>query len=427
MVALSKALSTVTPRPILVVGDLILDRYIFGHTSRISPEAPVPVVVATHDESKAGGAGNVALNLLSMGARPRLLSRVGDDAAGHELSGLLVNEGVDISGVFFEVGFATPVKTRVIASSQQLLRIDREQEAVLLKSSEERMIKALPQLFADIDLVAISDYAKGTLSDKLLQAIIQFARKKGIPCITDPKGTNFKKYSGSTILKPNASETLRAASVHGPCTLEEAAAKILQEIQVDVLAVTRSEEGISLFYPDGRHERFPVVAKEVRDVTGAGDTVLAMLSLAYASGVCLEEAIRLSNVAATCAVERIGCTRVSLHDVASLLIEQNPSGKVCSSEAFFGLLRAMPKEPLLMVRMPLAPSISSQHLMRMSEVTSRYSGRRVVAYFQENSLDPRLLDLVASLGQTHLVVHGLNSQNVEQIGAGDHVFVDLGQ
>lgn len=426
MVALSKALASIEPRLILVVGDLIVDRYIFGHSKRISPEAPVPVVLVEREETRAGGAGNVALNLVSMGVRARVVGRVGSDFSGCQLSTLLEQEGIDTSGIFQEEGFSTPAKTRVIATSQQLVRVDHEKYIPLKAEVERAILSALPSLFEGVSLVAISDYAKGTLSDQLLRAIIDGARSRGIPCITDPKGTNFQKYAGSTILKPNASETLRAAPPHASGSIEEAAAALLREVQVDALMVTRSEEGISLFYPDGRHTRFPVMAKkEVRDVTGAGDTVLAMLSAAYASGLTIDDAIALSNAAASCAVERVGCARVSLQDVASQLIAQNPSGKVCSGETFFGLLATMPRERLLMVRMPHTSTLTSQQLLRLSEMTSQHPERRVVACFEEPSLDPRLLNLIASLGQMHLVVQGLDAKKVEASFPGDHLILDL--
>jgi D-beta-D-heptose 7-phosphate kinase/D-beta-D-heptose 1-phosphate adenosyltransferase len=422
---LSKALSMIAPRTILVVGDLILDRYTFGLSRRISPEAPVPVVLVDREEAKAGGAGNVALNLVSMGMKPRLLSRVGNDQTGRHLVMLLAEEGVDTSGVVEEEGFLTPTKTRIIASSQQLVRIDRETTQPISQACEQQLIASLPDLFEGVDLVAISDYAKGTLSFSLLRAIIGYAKEHNIRCITDPKGTDFCKYSGSTILKPNASETLRAAPYHARASLEEAAMALFRCVSVDVLMVTRSEEGISLFYPEGRHELFPVQAKEVRDVTGAGDTVLAMLSASYASGVPLGEAVGLSNVAASCAVERLGCARVSLQEVASLLIEQNPSGKICSSDVFFSLKDAFRRERLLIIRIPGCCTLSSEQLVRLSEMAHRYPDRRAVACFEGASPDPRLLELVASIGSMHLVVHGVHAHSIEQHAFEDPIVVDL--
>ncbi len=425
MVILSKSLSTIVPKTILVVGDLILDRYTFGHSKRISPEAPVPVVLVEREEAKAGGAGNVALNLASMGMRPRLLSRVGNDLTGRHLVMLLEEEGLETAGIVEEDQFLTPTKTRIIASSQQLVRIDRETSQPISRRCEQQMLDSIPRLFDGVGLVAISDYAKGTLSLSLLSAVIRYAKERHIPCITDPKGTDFRKYAGSTILKPNASETLRAAPPHGGSSLEEAAVALLRYVSVDVLMVTRSEEGISLFYPDGRQEHFPVLQKEVRDVTGAGDTVLAMLSAAYASGVSLGECVALSNVAASCAVERVGCARVCLQDVAARLLEQNPAGKICSGEVFSSLKGAFRHERLLMIRMPSCCTLSSEQLIRMQEMAIRYPDRRAVACFAEASPDPRLLELVAAIGPMHLVVHGLNIHAVELPSSEDHLFVNL--
>ena len=425
MVALSHALSTISARTILVVGDCILDRYTFGQSKRISPEAPVPVVLVDREESKAGGAGNVALNLVSMGMRPRLVSRVGNDSAGRQLVALLEDEGVDTSGILEEDSFSTPTKTRIIASSQQLVRIDREMSQPMGESTEHRMVNDLDRMFEGVDLVAISDYAKGTLSQRVLQAVIQYARRRHIPCITDPKGTDFRRYAGSTILKPNASEPLRAAPPESSNNLEEAAVSLLRFIGVDVLMVTRSEEGISLFYPDGQHEHFPVSQKEVRDVTGAGDTVLAMLSAAYACGVSLSEAVALSNIAASCAVERLGCARICLHDVASRLLEQNPAGKICTGEVFSRLQGAFHRERLLMIRMPSCCTLSSEQLMQLSEMAALHPGRRSIACFEGASPDARLLELVASLRPLHLVVHKAHIQAMVHHSSKDCLVFDL--
>jgi D-beta-D-heptose 7-phosphate kinase/D-beta-D-heptose 1-phosphate adenosyltransferase len=404
---LSKALSCIVPRTILVVGDLILDKYTFGSSQRISPEAPVPIILVDREEYKAGGAGNVALNLIAMGMRVRLIGRIGADLSGRHLIDSLEKEGVDISGVIEEPSHQTPTKNRIIASSQQLVRVDNEVSSFLSAKAEFELINRLPSFFSGIDLVAISDYAKGTLSLPLLRAVIETARRLNIPCITDPKSADFSRYSGSTIIKPNASETFRAAPPGSLC-LENAAFSILKNICIDVLMVTRSEDGISLFYPDGRQEHFPVPRKEVRDVTGAGDTVLAMISAAYASGLPLSEVVPLANVAASCAVERFGCARISLHDIASRLLEENPSGKICSADTFQHLFGALQHRKLLFINIS-SPDLTPYTLLQIAQTAQQYPDRHSIACFTGKIPDQSMLELIASLKPLHLVVHSFSN------------------
>lgn len=419
MVVLSRALASFSKKKILVVGDLILDTYVFGSCKRISPEAPVPIVIVDREEAKAGGAGNVALNLVSMGMSPRIMGRVGTDAAGRQLLAVLNEEHVDTTGVFEDPSYCTPVKKRIIASSQQLIRIDKERVSSLTNDFEKRLVERIPILLENSDLVLISDYAKGTLSPRLLRTLIEEAKRRNIPCISDPKGTDFRKYSGSFIIKPNAHETILAAPQQAS-SIDEAARAILAMVDVEYLMVTRSEEGISLFHKDGRHELFPVAKKEVLDVTGAGDTVLSMLGAALASGVLLHEAISLSNIAAACAVERLGCARVSVYDVACKLIEQSPSGKICPAETFEHLLLALKGEKLLVIHIS-REQIQTEEIIRLSQLASTDPSRRTIACFEHQITDQRLLNLIASLQSIDLVVHGCTSIPVSPVA--DHKVV----
>lgn len=304
-------------KAILVAGDFILDRYTFGRCTRISPEAPVPIVCVDREEEKAGGAGNVVVNLLTLGMDPIPFGRVGNDGAGRSLNAALQNEGINTQFLVTENGFQTPLKVRLLASGQQLTRIDYEKPRALQPETEMQLVAMIPDMLAQVDLVAISDYAKGFLTPLLLSTLITLARKSGIPVISDPKGTELSKYAGSSVLKPNLSEAYAAAPA---CTqLSDVALHILQKAKVDVLMITRSEAGISLFYPDGTQTDHPAVPREVKDVTGAGDTVLAVLACALANGIDIHDATQLANVAAAVAVERLGCARVSLSEIASLV------------------------------------------------------------------------------------------------------------
>jgi D-beta-D-heptose 7-phosphate kinase/D-beta-D-heptose 1-phosphate adenosyltransferase len=347
---------------------------------------------------------------------------VGTDAAGTSLLQLLQATGLDTSGIVKENGFVTPAKSRIISSSQQLLRIDRESFQPITSETEQSIIKNLPTLFEGVQLVAISDYAKGFASKTLLQAIISYARSKKIPCISDPKGSDFSKYAGSTILKPNALETMVAAQPDAR-TLEEAAHKILKNVAVDILMVTRSEDGISVFYPNGHHELYPVSSKEVRDVTGAGDTVLAMVSAGYACGLSLQEILPLANIAATCSIERIGCAQITLRDVASRILEQHPHGKIWGGSSFVQLTSLLPQERFLVIRIPEHHTLGAQEVIRLSELARQHHDRRSVAYFTGSVQDPKILELVASLQCVQFVLHNIPDEHQKLLET--HLLVDL--
>lgn len=300
---------------VLVAGDFMLDRYTLGTCRRISPEAPVPIVAVDYEEEKAGGAGNVVLNLISLGMEALPFGRVGDDHTGSALIEHFRNEGVDTRFLVREKGFQTPLKVRLIASSQQLLRVDFEKPKALSQETEEALLKQIPEMLDKVDLVAISDYAKGFLTVNILAKLIDEAKKRSLVVISDPKGIDFTKYSGSTILKPNLSEAL--AEVPGVSDLSLIARQIFSRVSLDVLMITRSEAGISLFYPSGKQEDHPVQPRQVKDVTGAGDTVLATLSAALANKYSIGEATDLANIAAQIAVSRLGCARVTFEEIAS--------------------------------------------------------------------------------------------------------------
>lgn len=335
------AFRQLSKKRIMVIGDLVLDTYTIGKAKRISPEAPVPVLHVHYEEFRPGMVGNVVLNLVSMGGEALILSRVGDDISGHRIISQLEEEGISTQGVFFQEGFSTPVKNRIIANHQQMVRVDYEQCLPLSSSLEQHIIDRLPTLLERVDVVAVSDYGKGFVTPKLLQALIYLARERNITTIIDPKGVDFARYKGAHVIKPNLSEVYAAANLPLEAPLEEAAERVLQTTQADWLMVTRSEEGIVVFYQEGKREDFSVISREVKDVTGAGDTVLAMLSLAMASGLSIADGARLSNVAAGIAIERFGCARVTLSDLAHSLLNRGTGNKVFDGRHLFALQEAL--------------------------------------------------------------------------------------
>ncbi len=295
---------------VLVVGDIMLDRYWFGEVSRISPEAPVPVVHVSRTEERPGGAANVARNIAALGARASLLSVAGRDEAGDRLAQLLQNENVNVV-LHRDAGLDTTIKLRVIGRQQQLLRIDFEtspsHEVLLSKLADfERMLD-------DADVVILSDYGKGGLTH--IKQMIELANRAGKPVLVDPKGDDYRRYHGATLLTPNRSEFREVAgSWKSDEELARKAQQLRSELDLKALLVTRSEEGMTLYRGEGVvHE--PAQAREVYDVSGAGDTVIATLGVMLASGADFPDAVRVANLAAGIVVGKLGTAVVSREEL----------------------------------------------------------------------------------------------------------------
>jgi len=297
---------------VAVLGDVMLDRYWFGRVERISPEAPVPVVQVRREEERPGGAANVALNIAALGATCRLWAPVGRDAAADSLDSLLRRAGVDTHLVALE-GLPTTVKLRVIGQQQQLLRLDFEE-----RPDEQHLYGLLrgdEDFFVGMAALLLSDYGKGAVHDP--QAWIRLARERQIPVLVDPKGRDFARYAGATLLTPNKSEF---QAVAGAWKTEEEFHVLARHWraawQLEALLVTRGEEGMTLFLADGIHHH-PAQAREVFDVTGAGDTVIATIATAVAAGWPLDRAVELGNRAAGIVVGKLGAATVSPLELAA--------------------------------------------------------------------------------------------------------------
>jgi len=297
---------------LLVVGDVMLDRYWFGDVSRISPEAPVPVVRVGRTEERLGGAANVARNIAAIGAEASLLSVVGEDEAAARIQELLKAEGI-AAQLHRDPALATTVKLRVIGRQQQLLRIDFENapghEVLMSKLADfEARLK-------DADLVILSDYGKGGL--KHIDQMITLIRAAGKPVLVDPKGDDYSLYKGATLITPNRSEFREVAGRwKSEDDLTERAQKLRSELGVDALLITRSEEGMTL-YRKGERLHVPAVAREVYDVSGAGDTVIAILGVMLAAGATFAEALGLANKAAGIVVGKLGTAVVHPEELFS--------------------------------------------------------------------------------------------------------------
>lgn len=327
---------------VLVVGDLMLDEYLWGQTERISPEAPVQVVDVVGEELRLGGAGNVINNLLALGCQVKVASVVGDDGDGRLLRQLLEDRGIDGSGLLLAAHRTTSRKTRVLASHQQMLRIDRESRQPLDSDQESELLKFLRKEAADCQVILVSDYLKGVLSDQVLEAVIGLGQSRMLPVVVDPKGKDFSRYRGATVLTPNRREAQAAAGRDfvDEEALVAAGEQLCQELNLMALVMTRSEEGMSLFLRGGQHLRLATDARDVFDVSGAGDTVLACLGAALGMGLDIEAGARLANLAAGIVVGKLGTSTVSPAELrhAAALQQADSAGKLCSREQLAAIL-----------------------------------------------------------------------------------------
>ncbi len=403
MVRLSGTFSRLKPFRILVLGDFMLDTYTTGRVKRISPEAPVPVMEVTSQESRPGGAGNVVLNLTSLGGQVIAVGRVGPDSHGRELKESLSLDGVDHSALLIEPGYQTPVKNRLIADSQQLLRVDLERITPLIAELEEEVIKRLHILIPQVQVVAISDYGKGFLTHRLIATAIQLARKANIPAVVDPKGSDFTKYKGATVLKPNSSEAYAAAKLSVHAALDDVAKQILLSTPVDLLLITRSEAGMTLFDPNGSRTDFPVRSKEVKDVTGAGDTVLAMICLALANGLDMSSAAQLANIAAGIAIERLGCVQVTLSEFAERLLEYDTETKIFDESHTYALHQVLKGKRYTLLVLQKGQQMTNSLFRTIRKLSSR-EGFELILYVRDSDPNDELVHLLSSLQEIDAII-----------------------
>lgn len=298
---------------IAVIGDLMVDRFILGRVNRISPEAPVPVVEVKEIVSSAGGAGNVVMNLAALGCEVSCCGVLGSDEVGKNLLQQFQKAKVKVDAIRIDSLRPTTVKTRVIAEHQQIVRFDREQKIPLSSHLQNEIENFLRERILGSDGIILSDYGKGVITKKIIQLAIQVSKKYGKPVCVDPKVEHFQMYRGVTCITPNLLEAMGGMHrLH--CDGQEAVAhlgrEILRKLQCRSVLITQGEEGMTLFEKN-RITHIPTIAKEVFDVTGAGDTVIAVLCLAIASGAVLADAARLANLAAGIVVGKLGTATVT--------------------------------------------------------------------------------------------------------------------
>ena len=319
---LLRTIARFSGRRILVVGDLMLDQYIRGGVNRISPEAPVPVVRVTGETFIPGGAGNVVSNLAALGARVSVIGLVGEDEAGRRLIEEFRGRGADVSGVCMDAERQTTQKCRVVAERQQAVRYDRETVGPLSHLTQARLLASLADEIPRAEAVVLSDYGKGVIGPKLLARAIASARRRGVPVTVDPKPEHFLKYKGVTCVTPNTAEAwacMRREPKPGPEALVALGRDILRTLNSRSVLITRGPDGMSLFEAHGKVTHIPTMAREVFDVSGAGDTVISAFTLALAAGATLARAAALSNHAAGIVVAKLGTATTDQKELAEAL------------------------------------------------------------------------------------------------------------
>ena len=307
---------------VLVIGDFMVDKYIEGSVTRISPEAPVPVLEVKTKKRKLGGAGNVVNNISILGANIKVVGCVGKDADGDWLIQKMNERGIDTSYLRQEKGTQTISKTRLVSKKQQFLRLDEETIKAVSDEFCNFIEENLDEIFEEVDVLIISDYGKGTIREDLAQILIRFANGHNIISIVDPKGKNYQKYFGATVCTPNMNE-LRVVTGKQIDTEEEileAGVKLRQETSIKNLMVTRSEKGISLIQEGETKKDFPAIEKDVVDVTGAGDTVVSIVAVCMGAGYTIEESCVIANIAASIVCSKFGAATVSLSELISDIV-----------------------------------------------------------------------------------------------------------
>jgi len=324
----SEVFGDLADRKVVVVGDLMLDRFLWGQVRRVSPEAPVPIVDLERETRSVGGAANVARNLSGLGLQVALVGVTGADPGRDLLLAELATANLDSDGVLIARDRGTTIKTRVLGNCRQMLRIDEEQPTPLPESDRKRLLTVATARLAQADALLLSDYAKGTLTEELCRTLIALARGRGLPVLVDPKGKDFGRYAGATLITPNRGELALAAGVAAQDldALVAAGSVMRDTLNLESLVLTLSEQGLILIEADGNH-RIPATAREVYDVSGAGDTVIATFAAGLAAGLRRIDTAHLANLAAGIVVGKTGTAPITARELLAAFNEEAACGQ----------------------------------------------------------------------------------------------------
>lgn len=304
---------------ILVVGDFMLDQFVWGSVNRISPEAPVPVVNVQRESYMPGGALNVANNIRTLGGTVYPCGVVGRDLEGRMLVKTIRREGIETGGVIYDASRRTTLKTRIIAHSQQVVRFDREKAEDISKEDRAAMMRFIRAAIEKTDVIIVEDYGKGVIQPALLEELLKLAKKHKKPVVVDPKEKHFSYYKGATAITPNRKEAYGAIEHSEKLSLKEVGKKLLSKLALEGVLMTLGEDGMALFEKDGSVTQIPTAAREVYDVSGAGDTVISVFSMALAVGAKMKDAARISNIAAGIVVGKLGTATVTPEELERAL------------------------------------------------------------------------------------------------------------
>jgi len=316
-------------QPILVIGDIMLDRFCYGAVERISPESPVPVLQVKKEHCMLGGAGNALANLVGLKTTPHVIAVIGDDAEGDKIKTMAEEQGIDAGGLLRISARPSTVKTRFLSGHQQLLRTDYEDNTVIGQNDINTVLASAQDKIPHMKAVILSDYGKGLLSEDLIKGIIETARQHGVPVVVDPKGKDFSIYRGASAVTPNKkelSEATQGAAVASNADIEAAAGRIIEQCGIEAVVATRSADGISVIGKDSPPFHMPTRDIEVYDVSGAGDTVIATIASALAAGSSLTQAAALANVAGSIVVTKVGTAPIRAEELLDMLAESDEYG-----------------------------------------------------------------------------------------------------
>lgn len=409
MVNLISSLRAIKSINALVIGDFVLDTYIMGRVGRVSPEAPVPVLLAKDQFSKPGMAGNVALNLASLGAKVFLAGRVGNDEHGQLFLNLLKKENVNCDNIVKQEGYITPVKQRMIAHAQQLLRVDFESTSALDPTLEKKLLNSIKKLIKQIDVIAVSDYLKGCLTPTLLQSLVELAKDHNIPIVVDPKGKDFSKYRGVTLIKPNLLEAYKASQFESSAKLDKVAKALLNDSEAEYILITRSSEGMTLYDKQSRSLHFPTKSNEVIDVTGAGDTVLAMLTMALGNSLSSDIAAQLANIAASVVIKKVGCVSVEFSEIAEILLEMHTECKIFNEDHLFALSHVLSSSPFILLALHHDQDMSSKLFETLRQLSEENPEERIIVYIEAQEKNHSFISLLASLHEVDFIIQKSHS------------------